>query len=165
MGKVKRDIIRIANPRDRKTTFKKRLDGLLKKMHELAILCDQDIFCFVRDHVTQRVIMFSSSGEEFYPHYSMIKQEDKKGPADVQHHYLKKQVKISGPRPQVIKAHNSDASRDMPSHNTKAPPPFNHVMYSTLMYQVSSCQEALRALRMESQRPAAACLPLSIAAH
>ena len=96
MGKVARKIIKIVNPRDRKITFNKRHDGVMKKIHELGVLCDQDTFLFVRDRVTQRVRMFSSSNERFIPHYGTIKQEDRKGPSDMQRHYKKtKQLPIS----------------------------------------------------------------------
>ena len=89
MGKVARKIIKIVNPRDRKITFKKRHDGVMKKIHELGVLCDQDTFLFVRDRGTQRVRMFSSSNERFIPHYATIKQEDRKGPSDMQRYYEK----------------------------------------------------------------------------
>ena len=89
MGKVARKIMKIVNARDRKITFKKRHDGVMKKIYELGVLCDQDTFFFVRDRVTQQVRMFSSSNEKFIPHYATIKQEDCRGPSDMERHYNK----------------------------------------------------------------------------
>lgn len=90
MGKVPRQIARIGSLRDRKITFNKRYAGVLKKIYELGVLCDQDIFFFVRDQSTHTLRMFSTKDENFIPDYSSIKQEYRKGSRDVQHHYHKK---------------------------------------------------------------------------
>ncbi|KAH7281246.1 hypothetical protein KP509_36G037400 [Ceratopteris richardii] len=52
-GKVK--IRRIENATSRQVTFSKRRNGLLKKAHELSILCDAEI----------ALIIFSSTGKLF----------------------------------------------------------------------------------------------------
>ncbi|KAH7281244.1 hypothetical protein KP509_36G037300 [Ceratopteris richardii] len=52
-GKVK--IKRIENATSRQVTFSKRRNGLLKKAHELSILCDAEI----------ALIIFSSTGKLF----------------------------------------------------------------------------------------------------
>ncbi|KAL3676619.1 hypothetical protein R1sor_026567 [Riccia sorocarpa] len=53
MGRVKLEIKKIENPTNRQVTYSKRRNGLIKKAHELSILCDIDI----------AVIMFSPSGK------------------------------------------------------------------------------------------------------
>ncbi|XP_020270078.1 MADS-box protein AeAP3-2-like isoform X2 [Asparagus officinalis] len=55
MGRGKIEIKKIENPTNRQVTFSKRRGGLLKKAHELAILCDAQV----------GVIVFSSSGKMF----------------------------------------------------------------------------------------------------
>lgn len=55
MGRGKIEIKRIENPTSRQVTFSKRRGGLMKKGHELAVLCDADV----------AVIIFSSSGKMF----------------------------------------------------------------------------------------------------
>ncbi|CAN6457149.1 unnamed protein product [Victoria cruziana] len=64
MGRGKIEIKRIENATNRQVTFSKRRGGLLKKAHELAVLCDAQI----------GLIIFSSSGKMFEyisPHSSM----------------------------------------------------------------------------------------------
>ncbi|KAI3847645.1 hypothetical protein MKX03_012087, partial [Papaver bracteatum] len=55
MGRGKIEIRRIENSTNRQVTFSKRRGGLLKKAHELAVLCDAQI----------GLIIFSSSGKMF----------------------------------------------------------------------------------------------------
>ena len=55
MGRGKIEIKRIENPTSRQVTFAKRRGGLMKKGHELSVLCDADV----------AVIIFSSSGKMF----------------------------------------------------------------------------------------------------
>ncbi|XP_068657003.1 MADS-box protein AeAP3-2-like isoform X2 [Aristolochia californica] len=55
MGRGKIEIKRIENATNRQVTFSKRRGGLLKKAHELAVLCDAQL----------GVIIFSSSGKMF----------------------------------------------------------------------------------------------------
>lgn len=55
MGLGKIEIKKIENPASRQVTFSKRRGGLLKKAHELAILCDAHV----------GVIVFSNSGKMF----------------------------------------------------------------------------------------------------
>ncbi|KAJ4701671.1 MADS box transcription factor [Melia azedarach] len=52
MGRVKLQIKRIENTTNRQVTFSKRRNGLIKKAHELSVLCDVDV----------ALIMFSPSG-------------------------------------------------------------------------------------------------------
>lgn len=165
MGKVKRKIIKITDDRDRKTTFKKRLDGLMKKIFEIGVLCDQETFFFIRDHVTQRVRTFSSSDEEFIPVYNLILPEDRKGPRDVQHHYQKKQTKTSDSRTAVSNPPKIDEKPIVPPSTVKAPRTFSYLLYSTLMSQVSISQQALGALHTESRHTLGANRCLPIASH
>ena len=151
MGKVKRKIIKITDDRDRKTTFKKRLDGLMKKIFEIGVLCDQETFFFIRDHVTQRIRMFSSCDEEFIPAYNLILPEDRKGPRDVQHHYQKKQTKTSDSRTAVTDPPKIDKNLAVPPCTVEAPRTFSYPLYNTLMDQLSISRQALWALRAESQ--------------
>ncbi|XP_058070928.1 MADS-box protein AeAP3-2-like [Magnolia sinica] len=55
MGRGKIEIKRIENATNRQVTFSKRRGGLLKKAHELAVLCDAQL----------GVIIFSASGKMF----------------------------------------------------------------------------------------------------
>ncbi|CAM6024877.1 unnamed protein product [Sphagnum balticum] len=55
MGRGKIEIKKIENPTSRQVTFSKRRGGLLKKAHELAILCDAEV----------ALIVFSSTGKLF----------------------------------------------------------------------------------------------------
>ncbi|BBN08464.1 MADS-box transcription factor, plant [Marchantia polymorpha subsp. ruderalis] len=55
MGRGKIEIKKIENPTSRQVTFSKRRGGLMKKAHELSVLCDAEI----------AVIIFSSTGKLF----------------------------------------------------------------------------------------------------
>ncbi|KAL0843054.1 hypothetical protein Bca101_016299 [Brassica carinata] len=55
MGRGKLEIKRIENANSRQVTFSKRRAGLLKKAHELSVLCDAEV----------AVIVFSKSGKLF----------------------------------------------------------------------------------------------------
>ncbi|CAH8327858.1 unnamed protein product [Eruca vesicaria subsp. sativa] len=55
MGRGKIEIKRIENTNSRQVTFSKRRAGLLKKAHELSVLCDSEV----------AVIVFSKSGKLF----------------------------------------------------------------------------------------------------
>ncbi|KAE9604544.1 putative transcription factor MADS-type1 family [Lupinus albus] len=55
MGRGKIEIKRIQNTTTRQVTFSKRRSGLLKKTHELSILCDAQI----------GLIIFSSTGKMY----------------------------------------------------------------------------------------------------
>ncbi|KAG9458118.1 hypothetical protein H6P81_002626 [Aristolochia fimbriata] len=55
MGRGKIEIKRIENATSRQVTFSKRRGGLLKKAHELAVLCDAEV----------ALIIFSSTGKLF----------------------------------------------------------------------------------------------------
>jgi MADS-box transcription factor len=52
MGRGKVQLRRIENNVSRQVTFSKRRSGLLKKAHEIAVLCDADV----------AVIVFSAKG-------------------------------------------------------------------------------------------------------
>ncbi|KAJ1260295.1 hypothetical protein BS78_10G221400 [Paspalum vaginatum] len=58
MGRGKVEMKRIENRVSRQVTFSKRRKGLLKKAHELAVLCDADV----------GVIVFSERGKLFHYH-------------------------------------------------------------------------------------------------
>ncbi|XP_074362104.1 MADS-box transcription factor 23-like [Apium graveolens] len=55
MGRAKLEIAKIENANSRQSTFKKRRAGLMKKDHELSVLCDAEI----------AIIVFSSTGKLF----------------------------------------------------------------------------------------------------
>ncbi|KAL8117001.1 hypothetical protein AgCh_023254 [Apium graveolens] len=55
MGRAKLEIAKIENANSRQSTFKKRRAGLMKKAHELSVLCDAEI----------AIIVFSSTGKLF----------------------------------------------------------------------------------------------------
>jgi hypothetical protein len=83
MGRRKIKIKKIDSDRARKCTFSKRYPGLLGKAWQLAVLCDQDTFLFVRDRATSRIRMYSSTDEHFMPDYSQIRRQDRYGPGDM----------------------------------------------------------------------------------
>ncbi|KAL3832972.1 hypothetical protein ACJIZ3_007708 [Penstemon smallii] len=64
MGRGKIEIKKIENPNSRQVTFSKRRGGLLKKAHELAVLCDADV----------AVIIFSNTGKLFEYSSSSMKK-------------------------------------------------------------------------------------------
>ncbi|RDX85186.1 MADS-box protein FLOWERING LOCUS C, partial [Mucuna pruriens] len=55
MGRKKLEIKRIENKSTRQITFSKRRNGLMKKAHELSILCDANV----------ALVVFSSTGKLF----------------------------------------------------------------------------------------------------
>nr|AAS55893.1 MIKC-type MADS-box protein [Physcomitrium patens] len=55
MGRGKIEIKKIENTTSRQVTFSKRRGGLLKKAHELAVLCDAEV----------ALVIFSSTGKHF----------------------------------------------------------------------------------------------------
>lgn len=55
MGRGKIEIKKIENVNSRQVTFSKRRAGLLKKAHELSVLCDAEV----------AVIVFSNTGKVF----------------------------------------------------------------------------------------------------
>ncbi|CAM6033722.1 unnamed protein product [Sphagnum compactum] len=61
MGRGKIEIKKIENPTSRQVTFSKRRGGLLKKAHELAVLCDAEVALIVFSS-TGKLFEFSSSG-------------------------------------------------------------------------------------------------------
>ncbi|EPS70016.1 hypothetical protein M569_04748, partial [Genlisea aurea] len=63
MGRGRVELRRIENKRKRQASFGKRRDGLLKKAHELSVLCDADV----------ALIIFSNEGKlcEFTSAHSM----------------------------------------------------------------------------------------------
>ncbi|EAY83215.1 hypothetical protein OsI_38424 [Oryza sativa Indica Group] len=56
MGRGKVQVRRIENEVSRQVTFSKRRPGLLKKAHEIAVLCDVDV----------AAIVFSAKGNLFH---------------------------------------------------------------------------------------------------
>ncbi|XP_061996640.1 agamous-like MADS-box protein AGL15 isoform X2 [Rosa rugosa] len=61
MGRGKIEIKKIENTNSRQVTFSKRRGGLLKKAHELAILCDAEVAVIVFSN-TGKLFEFSSAG-------------------------------------------------------------------------------------------------------
>ena len=53
MGRVKLEIKTLENSSNRQSTYSKRKHGILKKAHELSVLCDVDLV----------LIMFSPGGK------------------------------------------------------------------------------------------------------
>jgi len=49
MGKKAVPVARLENDQNRRNTFKKRVTGLMKKIHDLSILCDVQIAAIVID--------------------------------------------------------------------------------------------------------------------
>ncbi|CAK9191815.1 unnamed protein product [Sphagnum troendelagicum] len=65
MGRGKIEIKRIENPTSRQVTISKRCGGLLKKAHELAVLCDAEAALIIFSS-TGKLFKFASSGMELY---------------------------------------------------------------------------------------------------
>ncbi len=61
MGRGKIEIKKIENATSRQVTFSKRRGGLLKKAHELAVLCDAEVALIVFSS-TGKLFEFTSSG-------------------------------------------------------------------------------------------------------
>ncbi|KAA8515622.1 hypothetical protein F0562_018767 [Nyssa sinensis] len=61
MGRGKIEIKRIEKANSRQVTFSKRRSGLLKKAHELAVLCDAEVAVIIFSN-TGKLFEFSSSG-------------------------------------------------------------------------------------------------------
>jgi len=61
MGRGKIEIKKIENATSRQVTFSKRRGGLLKKAHELAVLCDAEVALIVFSS-TGKLFEFASSG-------------------------------------------------------------------------------------------------------
>lgn len=61
MGRGKIEIKKIENASSRQVTFSKRRAGLLKKAHELAVLCDAEVAVIIFSN-TGKLFEFSSSG-------------------------------------------------------------------------------------------------------
>uniref|UniRef100_A0AAU7LJC8 MADS33 n=1 Tax=Hippophae rhamnoides TaxID=193516 RepID=A0AAU7LJC8_9ROSA len=61
MGRGKIEIKKIENANSRQVTFSKRRAGLLKKAHELAVLCDAEVAVIIFSN-TGKLFEFSSSG-------------------------------------------------------------------------------------------------------
>nr|AAM51777.1 MADS-box gene 3 protein [Spinulum annotinum] len=64
MGRGKVEIKRIENATCRQATFSKRRSGLLKKAHELSVLCDAQLVA----------VIFSSTGKLFHYASSSMKE-------------------------------------------------------------------------------------------
>jgi hypothetical protein len=71
MGRGKIEIKKIENPTSRQVTFSKRRGGLLKKAHELAVLCDAEVALIIFSS-TGKLFEFASSGsmQEILDRYS-----------------------------------------------------------------------------------------------
>lgn len=61
MGRGKIEIKKIENANSRQVTFSKRRTGLLKKAHELSVLCDAEVAVIIFSN-TGKLFEFSSSG-------------------------------------------------------------------------------------------------------
>jgi MADS-box transcription factor len=72
MGWGKIEIKRIENPTSKQVTFSKRRGGLLKKAHELAMLCDAEV-AFIIFSSIGKLFEFASLGK-----YATRKKERKK---------------------------------------------------------------------------------------
>ena len=102
MGRAKVEIVALKDKKRLRATFKKRSGGAMKKLHELAILCNQDIFLYIRDQETGKVRTFASCDEKYIPDYKSISQEDCKGPKDMQIYYNRQQSQKSSDSPTHI---------------------------------------------------------------
>jgi hypothetical protein len=61
MGWGKIEIKRIENPTSKQVTFSKRCSGLLKKAHELVVLCDAEVALIIFSSIG-KLFEFASSG-------------------------------------------------------------------------------------------------------
>lgn len=104
MGAVKIEIEKIKNPQRLQQTLRKRKMGLMKKGHELGVLCNQRIAILVEDLETGRVILYDSSDEKIFPDskYTMIRDEDRYRPEDFKKYYNKQSKNLSKSQSQSI---------------------------------------------------------------
>ncbi|KAK6925139.1 Transcription factor, MADS-box [Dillenia turbinata] len=63
MGRGRVQLKRIENKINRQVTFSKRRAGLLKKAHEISVLCDAEVGRPVVYEITLNQIMFESISE------------------------------------------------------------------------------------------------------
>lgn len=82
MGRKKIRIAPLTSKRATAITLKKRQPGLMKKAYELAVLCNVDVFVFVRHKDTRVTDIFSSTNEDFIPDYTNDGLGERKGPRD-----------------------------------------------------------------------------------
>ena len=61
MGRGKVELKRIEDNGSRHVSFSKRRNGLMKKAHELAVLCDVDVGLFVFSPGNNRLYEYSTS--------------------------------------------------------------------------------------------------------
>ncbi|KAK3277440.1 hypothetical protein CYMTET_14547 [Cymbomonas tetramitiformis] len=111
MGRAKIEIKRIECTRDRLATFSKRRVGLMKKAHELSVLCDVEI----------GLIMFTSAGTLFeFSNARMDDVIDRYRKHDVDNHggtRLKRRI-VEGPLP-TRSSHTSALSNPVAEMETK----------------------------------------------
>ena len=145
MGRKVRKISFIREPRDRRITFRKRYSGILKKIHELAVLCNVEVYFYAVDSTDDRVRMFSSSDREFIPNYRAIMPEDRKGPRDMQHHYIKPKTPVTSTPPPAWPGGLSDAAypQDRSLQVRKK--------YSSILPRLSKCDGILTMLANSSR--------------
>jgi hypothetical protein len=62
MGRKKIVVKFIENPVTRRATFKQRLNGLLKKLHDLGVLCGVNI-SFLSTDTDENVVCYSNNEE------------------------------------------------------------------------------------------------------
>ncbi|KAL2608582.1 hypothetical protein R1flu_027155 [Riccia fluitans] len=121
MGRVKLEIKKIENPTNRQVTYSKRRNGLIKKAHELSILCDIDI----------AVIMFSPSGkltsfskddniEEIITRLSEVPfHERKKRERENLEHLNKKIRKLTDPELEIQSSQEAAAGLGLPGYGDR----------------------------------------------
>ena len=160
MGRVKRAIIEVEDTRTRRITCKKRSAGAMKKLHELAILCNQDIFLYIRDQETGKIRTFASCDEKFIPDYAAISQEDCKGPKDMEIYYNQQhrqkqpasqtrteQQQSTQPVTMISQPPSLDHLRrrkESPTVRNKVPSPRLARAFNRLISQSQICQRTLR---------------------
>jgi hypothetical protein len=82
MGRKKIQIALLSTKRARAVTLKKRKPGLMKKAYELSVLCECDVFLYIRDKTTTSTDMFTSTDEDYVPDYTKVVPGDRKQPKD-----------------------------------------------------------------------------------
>ena len=64
MGKKKiTSMNTIENPINRNVTYCKRKKGLLKKAMEISLLCNQQVFLVIYDHIKEKMVTYKSNAD------------------------------------------------------------------------------------------------------
>nr|QQL01541.1 APETALA 1 [Ceropegia sandersonii] len=124
MGRGKVQLKRIENKINRQVTFSKRRTGLLKKAHEISVLCDAEVALIVFSH-KGKLFEYSTDSSmdkilERYERYSYAeKQLTSNNPDSVQGDWTLEYVKLKAKIELLQKNHRQYMGEDLDSMNLR----------------------------------------------